>query len=742
MSSSVIQFASLNVRGLNDRAKRLLVFDFFKNSNFSIILLQETKSRFKDENDIKNCWHNKKIVINSTKSQNCSGGTMILFNTNSFVILDSVLTPDGRCIALDVECDGNRYHIINTYFPNSEGEQKTFIASLYPLISSQYPIIWGGDFNIAPNAKVDRFPSTLVNDIHSYDLNLVTSTFNLSDICRKLHPAKQFFSFRRGNSKSRIDHFYVSSQITVNNYMHQDFPTSDHDIISIKVPNSKFLFRGKGYWKNKTKLYENELFLDKFKVFWAENLRNNKYANTGSWWVETKFQIKKFMIKLNNEMVDKTQEEIKNARLLLEREKYLTTLYPNNIRVNRNYFKCKEDLAKKQIADIKERIIHDKAADLVRGDAPTKKFFEKLKRLKLDQEPLEIYKKDGTIEKNPFKLVNVAKEFFLDKFRPFNNSDSRPQEKFLNFLTPLDENDPDLNFLMQPVTLDELADAIKTFLKGKCPGIDGLSIEFYIKCFGIIKYELLEFINYVIFGGHLPRKVNVGIVKLIHKKGDKKDLQNYRPITLMNVDLKIITKIFTLRLKSILPKILHTDQYAQPGKQISDLNCLVRDILEEMENGSFDNFFVKFDFHKAFDSISHGFLFECLKKMNFPESFIAFLKKLYKNAISKVMINGFISRPFNLFRGSRQGDPLSLFIFIIVLNALLIYLNMDSRLIPFRSKSNKKFLTHAFADDLNISTGSLTTLLRILNHLEDFRKASGLKINLSKTYVFFSINAM
>ena len=84
--------------------------------------------------------------------------------------------------------------------------------------------------------------------------------------------------------------------------------------------------------------------------------------------------------------------------------------------------------------------------------------------------------------------------------------------------------------------------------------------------------------------------------------------------------------------------------------------------------------------------------------MKFPLVFVDFMKKLYKNAASKVMINGYISKAFKLFRGSRQGDPLSLYIFIIVLNALIIYLNMDESLVPFRSASNKKFLTHAFAD--------------------------------------------
>ena len=116
--------------------------------------------------------------------------------------------------------------------------KKTFILSLYPLISSQYPVIWGGDFNLTPNAKFDRFPSQLYNDTHSNELILLTDTFDLYDICRKFHPSDNIYSFRRGHSKSRIDQFYGSKNITVDSYQHQDFPTSDHYIISIRVLNS------------------------------------------------------------------------------------------------------------------------------------------------------------------------------------------------------------------------------------------------------------------------------------------------------------------------------------------------------------------------------------------------------------------------------------------------------------------------------------------------------------------------
>ena len=122
-----------------------------------------------------------------------------------------------------------------------------------------------------------------------------------------------------------------------------------------------------------------------------------------------------------------------------------------------------------------------------------------------------------------------------------------------------------------------------------------------------------------------------------------------------------------------------------------------------------------------------------------PSHFISFLKKLYDRSVSKVIVHGFLSKVFKLSRGSRQGDPLSLYIFIIVLNALIYYLNKNDDLLPFISKSNKKFLTQGFADDLNLTTSSGRTLLKIFYILDDFHKVSGLKVNYEKTKgIFFN----
>ena len=276
MSTNQFHIASLNVRGINDRNKRTQIFQFFKESNFDLILLQETRTAFRNENSIRKEWH-KKIIINSTRTENCSGGCMILINSNYVNVLDTILTPDGRCIAIDIKVNNFRYHVVNTYFPIDSSVKKSFILSLYPIVSSQYPVIWGGDFNLVLNALLDRYPSKSLQDDHSSDLEqIISSTFDMQDVCRKMYPSRRFFTFRRGLSKSRIDHFYINKNIHFDSYTQQDFASSVHDVISIRLLHQKTNLRGKGFWRNKTKVYGLENFITKFKDFWAQNLYENK----------------------------------------------------------------------------------------------------------------------------------------------------------------------------------------------------------------------------------------------------------------------------------------------------------------------------------------------------------------------------------------------------------------------------------------------------------------------------------
>ena len=116
-------------------------------------------------------------------------------------------------------------------------------------------------------------------------------------------------------------------------------------------------------------------------------------------------------------------------------------------------------------------------------------------------------------------------------------------------------------------------------------------------------------------------QIKTGYLTLIHKKGIKNQITNYRPISLLNYDLKIFSKCLTNRLKPLIADLSHEHQYAKPGKQISSVTTFLRDLWWDVCNSEPDAYFISLDFQKAFDSVDQQWLLRVLQKMNFPNNF-------------------------------------------------------------------------------------------------------------------------
>ena len=165
------------------------------------------------------------------------------------------------------------------------------------------------------------------------------------------------------------------------------------------------------------------------------------------------------------------------------------------------------------------------------------------------------------------------------------------------------------------------------------------------------------------------------------------------------------------------------------------MNVVIRDLVEDMERSSTDSFFVSLDFKKAYDSISHDFLFQVLGKYGFPDDFINLIKELFRDAGSHVFINGHKSKKIKLKSGTRQGCPMSRGIFTIQLNPLLVFLNTFQDIRKYKTLSNKEFFTLAFLDDGNFFTQSITSLMNAMFYVKKYKRASGLELNMDKTYM-------
>ena len=106
--------------------------------------------------------------------------------------------------------------------------------------------------------------------------------------------------------------------------------------------------------------------------------------------------------------------------------------------------------------------------------------------------------------------------------------------------------------------------AISQMAKGKAPGPNGLSIEFYTQCWPIVKNDFAKLLNQMYITQTIDNRTKSGFITLIHKKEPKTEISNCRPIFLLNYDLEIFTKCFTNKLKPVMTNQSHKHQYAKP----------------------------------------------------------------------------------------------------------------------------------------------------------------------------------
>ncbi|KAL9989421.1 hypothetical protein ACROYT_G003968 [Oculina patagonica] len=203
----------------------------------------------------------------------------------------------------------------------------------------------------------------------------------------------------------------------------------------------------------------------------------------------------------------------------------------------------------------------------------------------------------------------------------------------------------------------------------------------------------------------------------------------------MNVDAKIGSKSIARRICKVLPTIIHSDQCAYvKDRLISDALRTIDDVMWYTEINKIPGWLVAIDFEKAFDSVNVEFLIKALEAFNFGQTFIKWIRTFYNGAKSCVINNGFTSHYFDLQRGVRQGDPLSPYLFIVVMEVLSISIRKDVE-IKGLVVDEKEIKLTSFADDLTTFLKDIDSLHKLMHKLKLFGSCSGLKPNIAKTEV-------
>ena len=170
------------------------------------------------------------------------------------------------------------------------------------------------------------------------------------------------------------------------------------------------------------------------------------------------------------------------------------------------------------------------------------------------------------------------------------------------------------------------------------PGSDGITVEFYKIFWNTIKQHYIRSINYSFEAGSLTELQKQSIITLIPKQNnDITILDNWRPISLLNVDYKMAAKVIANRVKDSITKIIdHSQTGFIKGRYIGENIRLLFEIIDAAEEENKPGLIFFSDFEKAFDSVDHSYMKNCLKNFNFGEDFINGL--IYFIVMQKVVL--------------------------------------------------------------------------------------------------------
>ena len=327
-----------------------------------------------------------------------------------------------------------------------------------------------------------------------------------------------------------------------------------------------------------------------------------------------------------------------------------------------------------------------------------------------------------------------------DYYQKLYASDSIAEDHIKTYLRDTDNlnilNEQESKQLEGEITEYECKLTIEKMKLNKSPGSDGIPVEFYQTFWDNIRTIFTDSMNSAYKNGELSVSQRRGILSLIFKKNDRTLLANWRPISLLNTDYKILAHILANRLKNVIGKLIHTDQSGYiKGRNINYNIRLIQDVIDYFEEGEQEGAILFLDFHKAFDTVSHEFLNSVLSKYNFGSSFKQWVKVLYENADSCVTNNGWTSKPFPLKKGIRQGCPLSALLFLLVVEVLAANIRKDKNNgINIKIKGENKLIQISqLADDTTLFFNNEEAIMNGLNIVEKFGKVSGLKLNKEKT---------
>ena len=733
-----IIISSINIRGLGRKDKRANIINWIHTNGFNVACFQETYITKENELIISKDFDEKGTLYNCLSDSSHSKGVSIYISKDfpEFTLLNKHTTDNGRAILININLTKSNecYTIVSIYAPNTITDRVNLFKRLKTWIK-QYTldennIIITGDFN----CKLD-----LINnkDKSVKSLNLLLSYNEIKDTYQYLNPNKYEPTYIHpydSKRNSKIDYIFGS----INLLKHIKFckilccPAPDHKAVCISF-NKSNNEHGKGYWKlNNSILQEID-----YQQFIKHEIKStiNQYSKDTT--KQELFEFIKLRVKETSISYCICRNKCKKNKIT-----YLEKCI-NDIDKNQDKNQCNDNRSnlKTELDELYNEnsfgiYIRSRAKWIEKGERSTSFFLRLEKRHQSYNSIDKINDASGNVKTKQSEILEQCEKFYSTLYKS-TNPDPENIQKYLSESTIPKLSETEKQKCEGYITKEECEKAVKYMKENKSPGLDGLSIEFYKTFWNELSGILIDSYNEAFETGELSDSRNLSVLSLIFKKGNRSELKNYRPISLSNVDYKILAFVLANRLQDVIGQIVSTDQTGYIKKRFIGTNIRkILDTIEYLETNNKSGILLQLDFEKAFDSVEWSFLINTLSHFNFGSNFINWIKILYKNPKAIIKNNGHLSNTITLKRGIRQGCPVSSLLFILVMEILGSKIKNDNNIAGITASlptGTFNLKLSQFADDTALLLLNEEQIIKTFILIEQFGKLAGLKLNIKKT---------
>ena len=658
-----LHIVTQNVQGMGSPVKRQLVADWMSRERIDVLCLQETYA-------VSGCdWCREfpyHTVFHAYGTNHSRGVSVIVRQLPHLQCRLLGVDPEGRYLLVEIGYCKTVFDLLSLYAPTVSTQRSVFFQDVTTLLSPGRLLIICGDFNCVVDPNRDRQSvarlSQRTSDTEA--IQGILTGLSVIDIYRQRHPSTPGYTWTRlhTHTAARLDMFLVSSLLDrrVKSVSVLSTAFSDHFGVSLRVGGQTEVSRGGGYWKFNSVFLSEEPFRRRIMAFWLHwRYKKDRFPSVLQWWDAGKARLKGICKQYGISRQKRLRRSV--ARLERSLQHAQEAVQAGNMAAI-----AKIDFFRQHLQQcIKDRLrgaqVRSRAQWVDSGET-SQKFFEVSEKVKGERNHISHLSCDGETVSNVDGILRATRRFYRDLYSE-DTVDVDAGNRILSAVKcTLSSSESEI--CEGPLTLEECTAALHQMKPNKSHGLDGLTAEFYRTFWHLLSSDFLEVVVAISDLKVMPRSLRTGVIRLIPKKGDKSDLANWRPISLLNLDYKLISKVLANRLRKVLGFVIHPDQTCSiPGRSIHDK--WVRDVIQYCVNTNTDGALISLDQTKAFDRVDWNYLFRVLATFRFGPSFCTWIKILYNDIGSHVIINGFLTSRIELRRGVRQGFPLSRMLYVL-----------------------------------------------------------------------------